>query len=119
MIRMRFEMASASVAQAVLPRVVAAMGAQADLSVERIRDCIAVVGTILAPTDGDVLSAQTAALPGGIEVHVAPATTPVSGPGDPLTVVTVVQRRDRVGDDDPGTRGSTVGPPPPGMAPGP
>ncbi len=69
-------MASPSVAQAILPRVVAAMGARADLSVDDIRECIAVVDTVLAGMTGGVVRPGVAVLPGGLEVHVGPWTPP-------------------------------------------
>lgn len=123
MIRMRFDMASESIAQAVLPRVVAAMGAQADLSVARIRDCIAVVDTILARTDGHAVAPGAAVLPGGIEIHVGPGVPashgPDDAPGDRSATVTVLLcRAPGPGGTTGRPRGPTTCPPGPRSAAG-
>lgn len=67
-----FDVPAGAVAHAVLPRVVGALGAQADLPLDRIHDCVLTVDAMLACVEGDRVIARAGVATGGIEILIGP-----------------------------------------------
>lgn len=67
-----FDVPAGAVAHAVLPRVVGALGAQADLPLDRIHDCVVTVDAMLACVEGDRVIARAGVAIDGIEILIGP-----------------------------------------------